>query len=573
MKNFRFGFKLRFKTLAKVFIAVAVVTVFYSSCTRSAFTSSSSVATGDPFLKYAWHLSNSGQKVFAAVAGTAGFDMNLTTTWQRGILGRGVQIQVSDDGLDDAHEDLKGNFSYLNESKNYTTSSPFLATLAAPISVDDNHGTAVAGLIAAVGNNGLGTVGVAPKASLTIANFLSTAVSQSLVKELDQASGNFAISNMSWGFPQNELTPVDPTYAAQLKSMITTKRGGKGALFVKAAGNEYVTYCNGSMTLPCVGSSNFDGDNVLPYLIVVAALNAKGEQSSYSSNGSDIWITAFGGEYGDDTPAMLTTDRTGCSMGYSKSGELPAFDGGTSGENPTCSYTSKFNGTSSAAPTLTGAIALLLEANPNLTWREIKYILATTATVDGYATGTQTHPLGLALPTGYDWDQKWITNSAQFRFHNAFGFGRVNVDAAVTRAQSLPVSPLALGTYTETNWANANTGLSTAISDNSATGATSILNVVTALTVEAVQIKVSVTHADVSELALELTSPSGTRSVLVPALNALTGIPNFVNDIFLTNAFYQETSVGNWTLKVIDAKTGNTGTLTSFSLNIFGGAH
>ncbi len=565
MKNFKFVLKI----LLKVSLALALVT----SCTRSAFTASSSSSVGDPFLKYAWHLSNSGQKVFAADAGTAGFDLNLTTTWRAGIVGSGVQIQVSDDGLDDNHEDLKSNFSYLNESKNYTISSPYLATIAAPIGVDDNHGTAVAGLIAAVGNNGLGTVGVAPEASLTIANFLSAAVSPSLPKELDQASGNFDISNMSWGFPQYVLTPLEPTYEAQLKSMVTTKRGGKGAIFVKAAGNEFITYCNGSTTLPCVGSSNFDGDNVLPYLIVVAALSAKGEQSSYSSNGSDIWISAFGGEFGDDSPAMFTTDRTGCTFGYSKSGELPAFDGGTSGENPTCRYTSKFNGTSSAAPTLTGAVALLLEANPNLTWREIKYILAATATVDGYATGAQTHPLGLTLPTGYDWDQKWITNAAQFRFHNAFGFGRVNVDAAVTRAQSLPASPLALGTYTVTDWAHVNTGLSTAIPDNSATGATSILNVATALTIEAVQIKVSATHADISELALELTSPSGTRSVLVPARNALTGVPNFVNDIFLTNAFYQETTVGNWTLKVIDAKTGNSGTLTSFSLNFYGGAH
>lgn len=565
MKNFRFTLK----TLLKIGLALALVT----SCTRSAFTANSSVSAGDPFLKYAWHLSNTGQKVFAPVAGTAGFDMNLTATWRAGIVGSGVQIQVSDDGLDDNHEDIKGNFPYLNESKNYTISSPYLSTIAAPISVGDNHGTAVAGLIAAVGNNGLGAIGVAPGASLTIANFLSTAVSQSLSKELDQASGNFDISNMSWGFPQYELTPIEPTYEAQLKSMVTTKRGGKGAIFVKAAGNEYLTYCNGSATLPCVGSSNFDGDNVLPYLIVVAALNAKGEQASYSSNGSDIWISAFGGEYGDDTPAMLTTDRTGCTQGYAKSGELPAFDGGTSGENPTCSYTSTFNGTSSAAPTLTGAVALLLDANPNLTWREIKYILATTATVDGYTTDAQTHPLGLTMPTGYDWDQKWITNAAQFRFHNAFGFGRVNVDAAVTRALSLPASPLALGTYTETNWAHANTGLSTAIPDNSATGASNILNVATALTIEAVQIKVSATHPDISELALELTSPSGTRSVLVPALNALTGIPNFVNDVFLTNAFYQETTVGNWTLKVIDAKTGNSGTLTSFSLNFYGGAH
>ncbi len=569
MKNFKPKIKIFFRFSA----AFLLLAVFISSCTRSNFTSSSSSASGDPLFKYSWHLYNTGQAVFAAVAGTAGFDMNLHSTWRQQILGSGIKIQISDDGLEDTHEDLKANFPYLNESKNYTLASPYVATVSAPIHTDDNHGTAVAGLVAAVNSNGFGTSGVAPKATLTIANFLSSVVSQDLPKALDQASGNFDISNMSWGFEQNTLTPIEPTYEAQLKSMVTTKRGGKGAIFVKAAGNEFLTYCNGSTSLPCVGSSNFDGDNILPYIIVVAALNAQGDKSSYSTNGADIWISAFGGEYGDDTPAMLTTDRSGCTLGYSKTGATPAFDGGSTAENKTCNYTSTFNGTSSAAPTLTGAIALLLETNPNLTWRELKYVLASTATIDSYATGSVTHPLGLALPTGYDWDQKWITNAAQFRFHNSFGFGRVNVDAAVAKAQSLPATPLLLGTYTETNWAHSNTGLTTPIPDNSNTGASSALIVATALTVEAVQIKVSATHADISELALELTSPSGTRSILVPARNALTGIPNFVTDVFLTNAFYQETTVGTWTLKVIDAKAGNSGTLTAFSLNFYGGAH
>lgn len=569
MKNFNVKLKISGKTISGVVILLSLI----SSCSKSNFTSSSSTASGDPLFKYAWHLYNTGQSVFAAAAGTAGFDLNLLNTWKQQIQGNGIQVQISDDGLEDTHEDLKANFSYLNESKNYTLASPYLATVAAPIATQDNHGTSVAGLIAAVRSNGLGSIGVAPKAHLSIANFLSGAVTQSLAKSLDQASGNFDISNMSWGFGQNTLSPIEPTYEVQLKSMVTTKRNGKGAIFVKAAGNEFLTDCNGSTTASCIGSANFDGDNVLPYLIVVGALNSQGSSASYSSIGSNLWISSFGGEFGDDTPAMLTTDRSGCTLGYAKSGQTTAFEGGTSAENVTCSYTSTFNGTSSAAPTLTGAIALLLEANPNLTWREVKHILATTATVDIYATGEIPHPLAPALPTGFVWDQLWITNAAQFRFHNWYGFGRVNVDAAVALAQSTVTTPLTLGTFTETNWAHSNTGLSTAIPDNSATGATNTLSVATDLTVEAIQIKVSITHADISELALELTSPSGTKSILVPAVNSLTGIPNYVNDVFLTNAFYQESSVGNWTLKVIDAKAGNSGTLTSFSLNLYGGAH
>lgn len=554
-----------------IFGFIALVT----SCTKSSFSSNSSSAANDPLFKYAWHLSNTGQAVFALAPGTSGFDLNLLNTWKQQILGNGIQIQISDDGLQDTHEDLQANFPYLNESKNYTLSSPFVATVAAPIHADDNHGTAVAGLVAAVGSNSFGSIGVAPKAHLTIANLLSNSVTQTAAKVLDQASGNFDISNMSWGFPQDSLTPIDPSYEAQLKSMVTTKRSGKGAIFVKAAGNEFETFCNGSTTTVCIASSNFDGDNVLPYLIVVGALNAQGNRSSYSSIGSNLWIAAFGGEFGDDTPAMITTDRPGCTFGYAKTASSIAFEAGSSAENTTCSYTTVFNGTSSAAPTLTGAIALLLEANPNLSWREIKYILAASASApsDNFASGVLAHPLGLSLPTSYNWDQKWITNAAQFKFHNYFGFGRANVDAAVARAQAAVATPLSLGTFTETNWAHSNTGLTTAIPDNSAAGATSTLNVATNLTVESVQIKVSVTHADISELALELTSPSGTKSIIIPARNSLTGIPNYVSDIFATNAFYQESSVGNWTLKVIDAKAANTGTLTAFSLNIFGGAH
>lgn len=569
MKNFKLK---KTRTILSLLLLLLVISGVITSCAKSTFTSSSSTSAADPFLKYAWHLSNTGQAVFAAAGGTAGFDLNLSATWNQQIFGSGIQIQISDDGVEDLHEDLLANFPYLNESKNYILASPYVATFSRPINAGDNHGTSVSGLIAAVGSNSVGSVGVAPKAKLTSANLLSEAVTQSLARVIDQASGNFDISNMSWGYSQSELTPLEPTYEAQLKSMVTTKRNGKGAIFIKAAGNEFETYCNGSTTAGCIGSSNFDGDNVLPYIIVVAALNAQGSSSSYSSIGSDIWISGFGGEYGDDSPAMVTTDRSGCTLGYAKTGATPAFMGGNS-ENRTCNYTTTFNGTSSAAPTLSGAVALILEANPALSWREVKHILASTARVDNYATGSLTHPLSLAMPTGYAWDQKWVTNAAQYRFHNFFGFGRINVDAAVTAAKAAIAAPYALGTFTETNWANANTGLTTAIPDNSATGATSSLVVSTALTVEAVQIKVSVTHSDISELALELTSPSGTKSILVPARNALTGVSNFVSDIFLSNAFYQETSVGTWTLKVIDAKSGNSGTLTAFSLNLYGGAH
>ena len=79
---------------------------------------------------------------------------------------------------------------------------------------------------------------------------------------------------------------------------------------------------------------------------------------------------------------MMTTDVAGCSAGYVKSGTSGnnAFNNqGNHSENSSCNYTSTFNGTSSAAPVAAGGIALILEANPALTWRDVKHILASTS--------------------------------------------------------------------------------------------------------------------------------------------------------------------------------------------------
>ncbi len=544
-----------------------------AGCGLSKFKSAASVAYDDPLFKYAWHLENIGQRVFATNAGTSGFDLNLSKTWKQQIYGTGILVQISDDGLEDTHEDLHDNFSYANNSKNYTLAAPYTSATSAPLANDDNHGTCVAGLVAAAGWNGVGSRGVAPRAHLSIVNFLSSSVSITSALKLDQTLGSFDISNMSWGTTEDTIYASDPTYDAQLKSRVTTGRNGKGAIFLKAAGNDFAVLCNGSGSTYCIGNANFDADNAVPYIITVGALNAKGKSASYSSTGSNLWVSSFGGEFGDDDPAMMTTDRSGCAKGYSISSESAPFEKGTNAENAKCNYTSTFNGTSSATPVLSGVIALLLEANPNLTWRQIKYILAKTASADFFETGVIAHPLGSTLPTGYDWEQKWVTNGAGYKFHNWYGFGRVNVDSAVEMAKTFLTAPVDLGTYSETNWApsEAHTGLSLPIPDNSATGVTNAITVSTDLRIEGVQIRVGITHANISDLALELTSSAGTKSIIVNARNSLTTIGNYVEETFLSNAFYQESSVGTWTLKVIDAKTGTTGTVTSFKLNFVGG--
>ncbi|CAN5504812.1 S8 family peptidase [soil metagenome] len=538
-------------------------------------------ASTDPLMALAWHLSNSGQIDYAATAAVAGNDLNLASTWASGDYGSGVKVMVSDDGSESTHEDLAANFNPNKVSKDYTLPSPFLSYTSLPKGPEDNHGTAVSGIIAAVGWNGVGSRGVAPKATYAIAAFLSSAATQSTASYVDQANGDFDVFSMSWGASQDSLYDADPSFEAQLKYGTTSLRAGRGANYVKAAGNDFYVFCNGSTTKYCIGNSNFDPDNSNPYLIVVAALNAKGKSSSYSSPGSDLWISGFGGEYGSatttndkkgksaaDSPTIITTDRMGCTNGYAASNATSAFEKGATPNNASCNYTSGFNGTSAATPTITGSVALMLSANPNLTWRDVRYILAKTATkIDVNIGDITAHPLGLALPAGVIWEKGWVTNAAGFNFHNWYGFGRVNVDAAVAMAKNF-VSPL--GAYMNSAFADTTGTLALAIPDNSASGVSSTMAVARSMKIESVRLKLFVTHPYVSDLQIQLTSPSGTQSILINMRSALDGIKNIQGEVLLTNAFFQENSAGTWTLKVIDGAPANAGTLTKWALDFSG---
>jgi len=313
-----------------------------------------------------------------------------------------------------------------------------------------------------------------------------------------------------------------------------------------------------------------DPTNAIPYNIVTAALTAKGKKSSYSTAGSSLWVSAPGGEYGSTNPAMMTTDQSSCTKGYVRTGgaSTNAFNTVSSGsghsENSNCNYASTFNGTSSAAPVTSGAVALILEANPSLTWRDVKHILASTSDqVDASISTTNITING----TTYAAEPAWLTNNAGYKFHNYYGFGRVNVGAAITAAKAYTAG--SLGTFATGSWVSSGT-LNTAIPDNNATGASSAVSVSDSKTIEAVQVKINLSHSYTGELAIELTSPSGTKSMLFNPKNVFASDNNLTNFILLSNAFYGESSSGNWTLKVVDTAANDTGTLTNWSISIFG---
>ena len=539
------------------------ITLNASDGTHSTSLASISVTVvGDPLRDEMWHFKNTGQTGYSSGSATVGYDLNLQDVWRSGGTGRGIRIAISDSGLEILHEDLSANV-LSGASRDYKTSAPYTGDPTADASnTDGDHGTSVAGIIAARGWNSVGVRGIAPQAGIAGLNYLADGVTQTTAKLVDQADGDFDIFNQSWGADTNGDSTLSTSYQSQLTYGATSLRSGLGALYVKAAGNSFQPSSSYSwMTL----DANSDPFNTSPYLIVAGALNASGVKASYASIGSCIWVSGFGGEYGTTQPAIITTDRTGCDKGYSVTGATEnSFEGGGA-PNSNCNYTSTFNGTSSATPMITGVIALMLEANPYLTWREVKHILAITARqVD---VGFSPIVSRAVDPSGYVWDSGWVTNAAGYKFHNYYGFGVVDASAAVALAKTWTHS---FKSFTS-SYVDSGT-ISVAIPDNSITGATSNVTFASSLLVESIVVQVSATHTYTGDLGIELTSPSGTKSILFHANNAFADDTNLASMRLLSNAFYGENAAGTWRIRVVDGYAAETGTLTNWRLNVYGRA-
>ena len=328
-----------------------------------------------------------------------GLDLNVEPVHRQGIKGQGVNVLVLDTGTDFKNEDLAPNADY-GMSWNFVTqtSDPYPVEAEDP---EDSHGTNVAGMIAAA-QNGKGVMGIAPRATLGAANYLEDMTQIFVAYGGADWSRKAHVINASYG-KSDALEAYDTkggkvdTYAVRgLKNL----RDGKGVVFVKAAGNDFAKHqvcrIDDVQFHTCENPAN-DVEALEPNTIMVAALNARGQRSSYSSAGSVMWITGMGGEFGkdgtygeDDGPTIFTTDVAGCDAGASQhKANLPAdeittdFMVGVSSrngvpDNPNCDY-AYMNGTSSATPTIVGVVALILDANPALSWRDVRDILRLSA--------------------------------------------------------------------------------------------------------------------------------------------------------------------------------------------------
>lgn len=516
---------------------------------------------GDPLQVFQWHLDNTGQPAFANRGGTSGEDINFNP--QNSHRGAGVLVAVSDNAVQVGHEDLSFN-ALAGTHKNYFNSYPYSGD-PSPSGDDSAHGTAVAGIILATADNGKGGIGVASSASLAGFKFIGASITTS--KLVDQANGSYDVFNYSWGGYSCSFSTMPSSYIAQLEYGVSSLRSGRGAIYVKAAGNEYYApmedcYDNLDGSPYYLGNAALEEDQSYPYFILVGALDANGISAFYSSPGSSLWISAPGGDFGINDPAIVTTDIEGCSKGYSKS--TASENDFESGEllNSNCNYTSTMNGTSSASPIVAGVIASMLSANPALSWRDVKHILAATARKVHASSSDMSHPLAKNLP-GHTYMKGWQTNGAGFHFHNWYGFGGVQADDAINMAANYVSSwgPQELINYSSGN-------ITRTIPDDSSVGASHTLTISEDKKIEAFQIKVNIEHPNIGDLGIEVTSPSGMKSQFM-LINSGLIQEDIDNAVLLSNAFYMESSQGSWTIKVIDGEEEDVGELINWSIKVW----
>jgi uncharacterized repeat protein (TIGR01451 family) len=476
----------------------------------------------DPLFTNQWHLLNTGQN-----GGTPGLDVNVTNVWDT-YRGNGIVISVVDQGTQIAHPDLSNNV-VAGLSQNYNGGNPNDPSPLPDIdTTTEFHGTAVSGVAAGRGNNTLGVSGAAPEAGLCaerlIAGPSTDAQEADAMAWKDQA---IHVKNNSWGPGPAGMVIAGPgpLTEAALLSTVTAGRGGRGSIIVFAAGNGRESFEN----------ANFNGFANSIYTVAVAANDDRGNPTYYTTPGACLTVSAPSGNSPMGRQDITTTDLSGTN----------GYNGPAGSDYADQDYTKTFSGTSSASPLTAGVIALLLEAAPNLGWRDVQEVLMRSATV-----------VNPASP-------EWVVNSAGFHFSHDFGAGMINAGAAIALGRTWQN----LGIWTNVSHSANNLGLS--IPDASALGVSHDFAVSDSIRLEHVALTVDITHPRRGDLQIVLTSPSGMQSILAtPRL--YDPFANIANWTFTTLRDWGESAAGTWTVTVSDRVNGSIGTVNSLKLTLYG---
>ena len=440
-------------------------------------------------------------------------------------MGEGINIAVVDDGMYFAHEDLRDNVD-ASRNHDYTGDDGYIHH---PL---EHHGTNVAGVIAAR-DNGIGVRGVAPRATIYGYNYLageSTALN--LADAMAHNRDVTAVSNNSWG-PRDGpgLSDANSFWEMAVNVGIANGYGGKGVLYAFSGGNGHEEGDN----------SNLDELANYHAVTAVCAVNDQDNRSHYSEMGANLWVCAPSSG-GADYRSIVTTEN------YDR-------------------YADDFGGTSSATPAVSGVVALLRSANPDLTWRDLKLILAASARKNDAGN-----------PGWEDGARKYGSDSDAdpYHFNHEYGFGVVDAKAAVDLARGWTNAPPLQDSGVTSG--NLNSLIPDAPSTGNPTTVTHTLTLDTGVEfTEFVEVTVSFQHGSFRDLEIEMVSPSGAVSKLAVPFDTYGDDDPSVDFVPLRGTFrfgsarhLGEDPNGVWKLRVTDRLPLVDGTLDSWGVTVYG---
>ncbi|XP_063990950.1 furin-like protease 1 isoform X1 [Diachasmimorpha longicaudata] len=421
-----------------------------------------------------------------------GLDMNVQGAWAEGITGDGVVVTILDDGLEKDHPDLYKNY---DPEASYDVNNHDGDPMPRYDLIDSNrHGTRCAGEVAATANNSICAVGVAYGAGVGGVRMLDGDVTDAVeARSLSHNSHYVDIYSASWG-PDDDGKTVDGPGELATRAFtegVAKGRHGKGSIFVWASGN---------------GGRDHDNCNCDGYTNSIWTLSI----SSATENGLVPW-------YSEACSSTLAT----------------TYSSGSTGERQVVTTdlhhhcTSSHTGTSASAPLAAGICALALEANKELTWRDMQHIVVRTA-----------KPANLKAPD-------WVTNGVGRNVSHSFGYGLMDATAMVRLAKKWRTVPEQHHCEVSAPHMNrpipSRSQLVLELHVKECTGVNFL---------EHVQAKISLSSNRRGDLQITLTSPQGTKSTLLAKRLHDVSKTGFQQWPFMSVHTWGERPHGTWKLEI-----------------------
>ncbi|XP_071968227.1 proprotein convertase subtilisin/kexin type 4 isoform X2 [Engystomops pustulosus] len=458
---------------------------FQQQTARKMRTRQISVVPTDPMFHKQWYMNNDLSP-----------DLNVLSAWGLGFTGRGVVVTILDDGIEKDHPDLEENFDPM-ASYDFNDDDPDPQPRYNP-SDENRHGTRCAGEVAAVANNNICGVGIAYNARIGGVRMLDGLITDSVeARSLSLNSQYIHVYSASWG-PEDDGKTLDGPGRLATEAFhkgIVHGRGGLGSIFVWASGNGGLHYdnCNG------------DGYTNSIFTLSVGSTTENGEVPWYSEACASTLTTTFSSGMNKNRKIVTTDIRYRC--------------------------TEQHTGTSASAPLAAGIIALALEANPALTWRDVQHIVVRASSPDNLIT------------------DDWVVNGVGRKVSHHYGYGLLDagkmVDLALKWETTRPQRTCLVRIVSSPRRISSHLVVSQNISGCSGTS-----NYI--LSIEHVQAQVSLSYTRRGDLEIYLTSPMGTRSVLMGLRPYDTSSAGYQNWSFMSTHTWDENPQGTWTLELVN---------------------